>query len=98
MYFKTKTEEIIEFSGLGDFIDYPMKTYSSGMYVRLAFAISTIVDGDVLLLDEILGVGDASFMQKAKERILTLIQSAKIMVFVSHDHASIKEICNRVIC
>lgn len=94
---REKTEEIIEFAELGDFIDYPIKTYSAGMYVRLAFAISTMIEGDILLLDEVLGVGDARFMMKAKRRITSLIESAKILVFVSHDHASIKEICNRVI-
>lgn len=92
-----KTDAIIEFADLGEFIDYPIKSYSSGMLVRLAFAISTMVDGDILLLDEILGAGDAAFMTKAKNRIMHLIKNAKILVFVSHDLESVKELCNRVI-
>lgn len=94
---KEKTEAIIEFAELGEFIDYPIKSYSSGMIVRLAFAISTMIDGDILLLDEIFGAGDARFMKKAKQRIMGLIENAKILVFVSHDFAAIKELCDRVI-
>jgi len=92
-----KTESIVDFAGLGEFIDYPIKSYSSGMIVRLAFAISTMIDGDILLLDEIFGAGDALFMTKAKVRIMQLIENAKIMVFVSHDFSSIRELCQRVI-
>lgn len=94
---REKTDEIIEFAGLGEFINYPVKTYSAGMYIRLAFAISTMIEGDIILLDEVFGVGDAAFAIKAKKRITSLIENAKILVFVSHDHSSIKEICNRVI-
>lgn len=92
-----KTQDIIEFAELGEFIDYPIKSYSSGMIVRLAFAISTMVKGDILLLDEIFGAGDAKFMNKARNRIMNLIESAKIMVFVSHDLKIVKEMCHRVI-
>ena len=92
-----KTQEIIDFAELGEFIDYPIKSYSSGMIIRLAFAISTMVQGDILLLDEIFGAGDAKFMNKARNRIMNLIESAKIMVFVSHDLATIKAMCHRVI-
>ena len=92
-----KTEAIIEFAELGEFIDYPIKSYSSGMIVRLAFAISTMVNGDILLLDEIFGAGDVKFMVKAKNRIMQLIENAKIMVFVSHDLMTIRELCQRVI-
>lgn len=94
---KEKTKDIIDFAELGEFIDYPVKSYSSGMIVRLAFAISTMIEGDILLLDEIFGAGDAKFMQKAKKRITGLIETAKILVFVSHDFSAIKELCNRVI-
>ncbi|TVT82776.1 ABC transporter ATP-binding protein [Pseudomonas sp. H3(2019)] len=87
--------EIVEFAGLGEFIDYPMKTYSAGMQVRLAFAISTTVGGDILLLDEVIGAGDANFMVKAKERITSLIERAEILVLASHDLGSLKAICNR---
>ena len=92
-----KTQDIIEFSELGDFINYPIKSYSSGMIVRLAFSISTMVAGDILLLDEVFGAGDARFMQKAKTRITSLVESAKILIFVSHDMSAIKEMCNRVV-
>jgi lipopolysaccharide transport system ATP-binding protein len=94
---KDKTDEIIEFTELGDFINYPIKSYSSGMIVRLAFAISTMIEGDILLLDEIFGAGDARFMHKAKERIKNLVRAANILVFVSHDLSAIQELCNRAI-
>ena len=92
-----KTNDIINFAELGEFIDYPVKSYSSGMIVRLAFAISTMVEGDILLLDEVFGAGDAKFAQKAKNRITGLVESAKILVFVSHDFSAVRELCNRVI-
>lgn len=94
---KEKEQEIIDFADLGEFIDYPVKTYSAGMQVRLAFAISTTIRGDIILLDEIIGAGDASFFQKAKKRISELISSAKILVLVSHDLKTVEEVCNRVI-
>ena len=92
-----KTEEIINFAELGEFIDYPMRSYSAGMNVRLAFAISTFVYGDILLLDEVFSVGDAAFVNKARTKIKQLMQSSKIMVFVAHDHKTVREVCNRVI-
>lgn len=92
-----KMEEIIEFSGLGEFIDYPIKSYSSGMLVRLAFSVSTSMTGSILLLDEIMGAGDASFMQKAKKRILEMIDKSEILVFVTHDLNAAEQVCNRVI-
>lgn len=91
----SKMDEIIEFAELGEFIDYPIKTYSSGMLVRLAFAITSSLEGDILLLDEILGAGDFGFMQKAKQRILGLIEQARILVFATHDWGSAKDICQR---
>jgi lipopolysaccharide transport system ATP-binding protein len=92
---RRKEEEIIEFAGLGEFIDYPIKTYSAGMQVRLAFAISTSVGGDILLLDEVIGAGDANFMIKAKKRILDLVAQSEILILASHDFASLENICNR---
>ena len=83
------------FADLGEFIDYPIKTYSAGMQVRLAFAISTAVGGDVLLLDEVIGAGDANFMVKAKNRILQLVEQSEILVLASHDFPSLQSICNR---
>lgn len=94
---KEKMDEIIAFADIGDFINYPVKAYSTGMAVRLAFAVSTCIAGDVLLLDEVIGAGDASFQVKAKHRILDLIDEAKVMVFVTHDMATMQEVCNRAI-
>lgn len=94
---KEMEQEIIDFAELGEFIDYPIRSYSSGMLVRLAFAISTTQGGEVLLVDEVLSAGDASFYQKAKQRMLNLMGSAKILVLVLHDMSAIKELCNRVI-
>lgn len=94
-FMREKEDEIVEFAGLGEFIDYPIKTYSAGMQVRLAFAISTAVGGDILLLDEVIGAGDANFMAKAKKRIMDLIERAEILVLASHDFASLKDICQR---
>lgn len=94
---REKTEEIIEFSGLREFIDYPIKSYSSGMLVRLAFSVSTSVTGSILLLDEIMGAGDVAFMQKAQQRIMNMIDKSEILIFVTHDLASAEKICNRVV-
>ena len=90
-------QEIIEFSELGDFIDYPIRSYSAGMLVRLAFSITTSVSGNILLLDEVLSAGDAKFSIKAKKRMLNVMEQAKIMVLVLHDMATIQDVCNRVI-
>lgn len=94
-FMREKEDEIVEFAGLGEFIDYPIKTYSAGMQVRLAFAISTAVGGDILLLDEVIGAGDANFMAKAKKRIMDLIEQAEILVLASHDFSALKDICER---
>lgn len=94
-YMRSIQDEIVEFADLGEFIDYPIKTYSAGMQVRLAFAISTSVGGNILLLDEVIGAGDANFMIKAKKRITALIEQAEILVLASHDFGTLKEICQR---
>ncbi len=94
-YMRKIRDEIIEFADIGEFINYPLKTYSAGMQVRLAFAISTMIEGNILLLDEILGAGDANFIEKAKARILSLIEKASIMFLASHDLVTIKDICTR---
>lgn len=88
---------IVSFAGLGEFIDMPLKTYSAGMMVRLAFAISTTVQGEILLLDEILGAGDAEFQQRARSRIRSLIDQAQILVLASHDLETVRTICSRVV-
>ena len=87
--------EIIEFSGLGEFIEYPVKTYSAGMQVRLAFSISTAVGGNILLLDEIIGAGDVTFMDKAKKRLASLVEKAEILFLATHDLLAAEEICSR---
>lgn len=89
------SEDIINFTELADFIDLPVRTYSSGMSVRLAFAISTAVKPDILLLDEVIGAGDASFMEKARRRITDLIESVGILVFSSHSEQDVRDFCNR---
>ena len=88
---------IIEFADLGEFIDYPVKAYSAGMMVRLAFSISTAVGGEILLLDEILGAGDLAFMRKAKIRIDSLVKGANILVLATHDLASLRSLCSRLL-
>ena len=90
-----KAAGIYEFTGLEEFADLPLKYYSSGMYMRLAFAIATEVHPDILLIDEALGVGDAVFIQKAKARLRGLVDRSKVVVIVSHDLPSLREFCTR---
>jgi lipopolysaccharide transport system ATP-binding protein len=92
---KERTEEIAAFTGLGPFLGMPIKTYSAGMIARLAFAVTTAVDADILLMDEWIGVGDADFRHKAHERLMTLIEDAKIFVFASHDFGMLRIMCNK---
>ena len=88
---------IVEFADLGEFIDAPIKTYSSGMRARLGFAIATAVDPDILLLDEVLATGDANFRAKSKARVIELVKAAKGVVLVTHDMEWVREYCNRAI-
>jgi ABC-type polysaccharide/polyol phosphate transport system ATPase subunit len=88
---------IVEYADIGQFIDTPIKTYSSGMRARLGFAIATSVDPDILLLDEVLATGDAEFRAKSKSRVLELVNGAKGIVLVTHDMAWVEEYCNRAI-
>lgn len=88
--------EIREFSELGDYMDMPVRTYSSGMSMRLAFAISTCMSADVILMDEWLSVGDAAFRQKAQQRLRKLLDQAKILVLASNDEALIRANCNKI--
>jgi ABC-2 type transport system ATP-binding protein/lipopolysaccharide transport system ATP-binding protein len=94
---RRKIEEIATFTELGDHLDLPLRTYSSGMRLRLAFAVSTAVDADILLLDEVIGVGDASFMKKAEGRMLDLQSRAKIVVLASHSDTVIHQMCNKAL-
>ena len=90
-------DEISEFAGIGNYLHLPMRAYSSGMAMRLAFAISTSIDADIILMDEWLSVGDADFAKKAKDRVDAMISDAKIVVVASHEMELIKNQCNRVL-
>lgn len=93
---QAKFDRIVEFSGVGDFIDTPVKWYSSGMYVRLGFAVAAHLEPDILLVDEVLAVGDASFQGQCIERLNELRRSGMTMLFISHDLVSIERLCDRV--
>jgi hypothetical protein len=92
-----RLEEIIEFSELRDFIDNPVRTYSSGMFMRLAFAVAINVDADILLVDEILSVGDQHFQEKCLNKMKELKAQGKTMVFVTHSLGSARELCDRAV-
>lgn len=94
---QAKQDTIAEFSDLGDYLDLPLRTYSSGMRVRLAFAVSTAVDAEILLLDEVMGVGDAAFKGKANRRLQDLHSRAEIVVLAIHSNDEIRKTCNKVI-
>ncbi len=92
-----KFERIVEFSGIGEFIDRPVKTYSSGMYVRLAFSVAISVDPEILLIDEVLAVGDALFSQKCIKKLKEFQERGTTILFVSHDMGAIKNLCQEAI-
>lgn len=92
-----RIDKIIEFSELQDFIDNPVRTYSSGMYMRLAFSVAINVDADILLIDEILSVGDQHFQEKCFNKMKELKNEGKTMVFVTHSMHSVKEFCTRAV-
>jgi len=92
-----RIDEIIDFSELGVFIDMPLRTYSTGMHLRLAFAVSTIVRPEILLMDEWLSVGDEGFKHKAEKRLTELVESTNILVIASHSRDLVMHTCNRVI-
>lgn len=94
---RAKTEEIAAFTELGDYLDLPLRTYSSGMRLRLAFSIATAVDADILLLDEVIGVGDAGFQEKAAKRLEQLHARAEIVVLAIHDPKVIRKTCNKAL-
>ena len=89
------TEAISEFTELGGFLEFPIKTYSAGMKMRLAFAIATSIEPEVLLIDEIIGAGDAYFVQKSQNRIMELIKKSNILVIASHSDSIIQQMCNK---
>jgi len=89
-------DEILEFSELGKFIDVPIKNYSSGMVARLAFSIATIVDPEILIVDEVLSVGDYKFQEKCQNKLKSMIQNDTTVLFVSHSIKQVEELCDRV--
>ena len=90
-------DEIEKFTGLGDFLSRPVRTYSSGMHMKLAFAVATSTVPDILLIDEVIGVGDALFMKKAQDRIMNLVDQVQILVLTSHSSDIIERFCNKVV-
>lgn len=96
-YIREKVDEIIEFSDLGDFIDVPLKNYSTGMSARLAFGIATSVDPEIMILDEVLAVGDAKFREKSEARMKSLLGENVTVLFVSHTLTSVRQMCNNAI-
>jgi ABC-type polysaccharide/polyol phosphate transport system ATPase subunit len=94
---EARVDDIVAFSELGDFIDVPVKTYSSGMFVRLGFAIAAHLDPDVLLIDEVLAVGDEAFQRKCEARVAEQVQAGATLVLVSHDAALVERTCERVV-
>jgi ABC-type polysaccharide/polyol phosphate transport system ATPase subunit len=93
-----RIQEIIAFSEIKEFIDMPVRAYSTGMYLRLAFSVAIHTDPQLLLIDEILAVGDESFQKKSKDALLQLIKGGVTTIFVSHNLTAVKEICHRAIC
>ena len=96
-FLDSKFEEIVEFSELRDFLDVPIKNFSSGMTAKLAFAISTVVEPEILIVDEILSVGDIKFQEKSKNKMMEMIKGGTTVLYVSHSLQSIKELCTKVI-
>jgi lipopolysaccharide transport system ATP-binding protein len=94
---KRRLDEIIEFSGLGDFIYQPIRTYSSGMYMRLGFSVIAHLDPEILLIDEVLAVGDMEFQKKCLDKMMSFKKSGVTMIFVSHSTESVERICDRAI-
>ena len=90
-------DRIVEFSGIGDFIDDPLRTYSSGMVMRLGFSIAIQCEPDILLIDEVLAVGDASFQEKSREALVSFRRAGKSLLFVSHSPASVRDMCDRAV-
>lgn len=96
-FLENKYEEIVEFSELGSFIEAPIRTYSSGMLARLAFSVACIVEPEILIVDEILSVGDADFQEKSRKRMMELLMGGTTVFFVSHSLKQIREMCNKVL-
>ena len=97
MEMRSKLEEIIDFSELGSFIDEPLRTYSAGMKARLGLAVASAINPNILLIDEVLGVGDPNFREKSKKKILSMVKGASTVVIVSHSFGLMTDICDRVV-
>lgn len=96
-FLKEKYDEIVAFSEIGQFIDVPLRNYSSGMTARLAFSVATVVKPEILIVDEVLSVGDANFQEKSKKRMMELMGGGTTVLFVSHNINQIRDMCDRVI-
>lgn len=96
-FLQEKYEEIAAFSELGNFLDMPIRNYSSGMLARLAFSIATVVNPEILIVDEILAVGDAAFQEKSRRRMMELMSGGTTVLFVSHSLEQIRQMCSRVV-
>ena len=96
-FLESKFDEIIDFAELGEFVDVPVKNFSSGMYARLGFSIATVVKPDILIVDEVLSVGDFRFQEKCEKRIQDMIAEGTTIILVSHDINLIKKICNKAV-
>lgn len=90
-------DEIAEFSELGEYLNMPVRTYSSGMQLRLAFSVSTCMSADIVLMDEWLSVGDAQFNAKASQRLESIVAKSSILVIASHDRGTVERLCNRTL-
>ena len=96
-FLKSKYDEIVAFSEIGPFIDMPLRNYSSGMVARLAFSVATVVVPEVLIVDEVLSVGDTAFQEKSRKRMMELMSGGTTVLFVSHSMEQIRQMCNRVV-
>lgn len=96
-FIESKFDEIVEFSELQDFLDVPVRNFSSGMIARLAFSVATVVDPEILIVDEILSVGDIAFQAKSEAKMLSMIRGGTTVLYVSHSLESIKKLCDRVV-
>ena len=96
-YVKAHVDEIIEFSELGDFIDRPVRTYSSGMYSKLSFAVTAILDTDIMLVDEVLAVGDERFRKKSYKKMEELMLSDRTVLIVSHNTETLRKFCDKIL-
>jgi len=94
---RNSIDDIVDFTELGDYLNFPVRTYSNGMMLRLAFAIATVRDPEILAIDEVIGVGDANFFEKAFARLLGLVERSRILVVAAHQDAMLRRICNKAV-